>query len=154
MSSARLTDEEYQFVYSRAPRLCVDLLIGDAHGIILSRRDIVPFPGLWHFPGGRVFYKESIAAAAARIAEAELGITIALEGFLGYIEMMDDGAFAHSVSLVLPARKSGGTLRGSAQAKAVQSFKTIPMDTHPDHKKFLEQNWEMIRKTFHGFDGE
>ena len=154
MASARLTDEEYRFVYSRAPRLCVDLAIGSVEGLLLTKRDIPPAEGLWHMPGGRVFYKESLAEAAARIAGTELGITIELGDFIGYIEFLNDGEFVHTVSLVFCARQIGGMLRGSAQAKAVRMFKEPPADTHPEHKKFLGQNWDVIRTKCRGFDGK
>lgn len=147
-NTPRLTDEEYRFVYSRAPRLCIDLAIGDANGMVLTRREIPPSIGLWHFPGGRVFYKESIADAAARIANAELGIEISLGNLIGYMEFLEDGEFVHSVSLTFYARQTRGTLRGSEQASAVAIFKEIPDDTHPIHKIFLKDHWDEMRKKF------
>ena len=141
-----LTDDEYRFVYSRAPRLCLDLAVADADGLILSKRDIPPFQGLWHLPGGRVYYKESVAEAAARIAGAEAGITIALDGPVGHIEVLEDGEFVHSGSLVFFARHTGGTVRGSEQGREIKKWKELPEDTHPVQKDFLRRRWDEVVK--------
>lgn len=141
-----LTDEEYRFVYSRAPRLCVDLVIGLDDEIVLSMRDIPPEKGLWHLPGGRVRHRESVVQAASRIAENELGISIELGDFLGYIEFLYEGEFVHTVSLVFRARQTGGTLRGSEQAGEVKVFRKIPPNTHPQQKTFLKNNLKIIQK--------
>ena len=139
-----LTDDEYRSVYSRVPRLCVDLALVDGNGLLLSKRDIPPFQGLWHFPGGRVYHNETVAEAAARIADAELGITIALEAFAGYIEIPNEGTFTHSVSLVFFGKRVGGEVRGSRQAQEARTWKELPEDTLPAQKDFLKRHWEEV----------
>lgn len=141
-----LTDEEYRFVYGRAPRLCLDLAVVEPDGLILSKRDIPPFQGFWHFPGGRIYHNETAAEAAARIADAELGITVDLDAFAGYIEVPNETEFVHSVSLVFFAKRTGGEIRGSKQAKDVRKWRNLPEDNMPPQQDFLKRHWEEVIK--------
>lgn len=134
----RLTDEEYQFVYSRTPRLCVDLVIRTEEGLLLSKRLIPPFENLWHFPGGRVGYKETIPDAINRISLAEVGTTSNAIGLLGYIDMPDDGPYVHSVSLAFEVQLDKTAITGSNQAKEFKVFNSLPEQMHPYHLHFLQ----------------
>lgn len=50
-----LPKPEYDSIYSRVPRLCVEVVISTrAQGVLLTRRDIPPNIGAWHIPGGTV----------------------------------------------------------------------------------------------------
>lgn len=107
MSQAFLTDEEYDFIYSRSPRICVDLLVKNIDGkVLLTKRTIEPYINHWHFPGGRIKFRESIKDALSRIATGELGVTIAELGepiLLGCCEYPDEVQKEqprHSISLV------------------------------------------------------
>ena len=140
----RLSDEEYKFVFTNTPRLCIDLIILTDHGFLLAKRQIPPFEGLWHFPGGRVFYKESLDEAIQRIAKTETGLNVKKEGLVGLFEILEDGPFIHSVPAVFSARTTGGKVMGNWQGKEVTAFKEIPEKIHPYHKKFLEDHWKEI----------
>lgn len=135
--SGYLTDEEYRHVYSRAPRLCVDLAVVTSWGLLLTPRDVPPHEGLWHTPGGRVRYKETLEQAASRIAKTEIGVDVACDDLLGYMEMVDDGEFAHSVSLVFFVHQMMGLPRG-------KWFRELPDDVHPVHKEFYARHWNRI----------
>ncbi|MEK7174229.1 MAG: NUDIX domain-containing protein [Patescibacteria group bacterium] len=140
----RLSDEEYRFTYSRAPRICVDLIVHKENSFLLTKRAIEPFKGLWHFPGGRIFYKESVDEAIARISEAEVGLTVKNKELLGYLEVLEDGKYVHSVSMVFLVQFDSGEIRGSLQAQEVKIFEEIPEDTHPVHEEFLRTHWSYI----------
>jgi ADP-ribose pyrophosphatase YjhB (NUDIX family) len=58
--SAYLSDKDYEFIFSRVPRLTIDLVINKDNGIILTRRNIPPHMGKWHLPGGRLFMREKV----------------------------------------------------------------------------------------------
>ena len=133
-----LTNEDYRFVYSRTPRLCVDLILANDDKFLLTKRAIESFVGLWHFPGGRVNYRESIEQAAHRIALKELGINITLGQLLGYCDIINDGEFVHSVSLVFTAIPLSNKITSISQSTENAWFSTPPDYTHPYHKKFLE----------------
>ena len=48
----RLPEKEFLETFKNVPRLAVNLLITDQNGrVLLTRRNIPPFLGSWHFPG-------------------------------------------------------------------------------------------------------
>ena len=55
-----LSDEEFYSIYSKVPRLALDVVIRSDEGILLSLRAIEPHKGLWHLPGGTVYRGETI----------------------------------------------------------------------------------------------
>ncbi|RJQ36785.1 NUDIX hydrolase [Candidatus Parcubacteria bacterium] len=136
-TSAWLSDRKYRSIYRKVPRLCVDLVIRDARGIILSRRDIQPDKGMWHLPGGRVRMQEQLPAAIRRIAREETGLKLAVQRIVGVIEYRYLGRWQHSVSVVYLARPIGGRLRGSAQAQKIAFFKSFPRGTMSEVRSFL-----------------
>lgn len=143
MANPWLSEKDYNFIYSRAPRLCVDLVIKDKKGIVLSLRDIEPGKNTWHLPGGRVKFRETISRAAERIAKSELGIKVKLIKPLGVMEFLDEvqsGKPRHSVSVALLVKIKSGTLKGNWQAGRVEFFKKLPKPTYPGHAKFLKEN--------------
>ena len=96
--------EEFQKIYNKVPRICIDLLIENKKGVLLSKRVIPPWKNLWHFPGGGVLFGESLYECARRIAREELGIEIEIQRFLGILEYpleTVDGDKRHSISLIL-----------------------------------------------------
>lgn len=107
MSQVYLTDEEYDFIYSRSPRICVDLLVKNSKGeVLLTKRTIEPYINHWHFPGGRIKFRESIQGALSRICLGELGVDInkmgvtSLLGCCEYPDEVQKEQPRHSISLV------------------------------------------------------
>ena len=146
--SRRLTDEEYKFIFSRVPRLCLDFIIIKDNKIILSKRDIEPYKGFWHLPGGMVRYKESFDDAAERILQDELGVSSTNKELIGFIEFPEEvnenGLHVHSVSIVFKTKLDEGKIRGSKQAGEVDFFESLPEGVIPAQNKFLEEHWESI----------
>lgn len=139
-----LSDEEYKSVFSHTPRLCVDLITVTNNGFLLTKRMIDPFKGLWHFPGGRVLYKEPINKAIKRIAKAEIGLEVENKGLVGIYEITEDGPFVHSITVVFFVKPIGGKIEGSWQGKEIAAYKEIPKEVHPYQKTFLEDHWKEI----------
>ena len=81
-----LTDEEFQTFFSRVTRMTVDLVIRTDQGVLMSKRSIEPCKDQWHIPGGTVRHGELIHEAADRIGEQELGVKLAIDKTLGYLE--------------------------------------------------------------------
>jgi len=81
-----LSESEFHAIYARVPRLTVEVVLASSRGILLTRRESGPCAGLWHIPGGTVRFGEPLVAAVKRVAAAELGVEVSVEGFLGYIE--------------------------------------------------------------------
>ena len=57
------SSEEFRSIYSKVPRLCVEVIIKTSGGIVLSLRKLPSWHGKWHIPGGTVYYKEKVADA-------------------------------------------------------------------------------------------
>lgn len=110
MNNTYLSDEDYDFIYSRVPRICVDLLVKNPSGhILLTQRTIEPYVGHWHFPGGRIKFRESIEDAIKRIGKTELGVDLTEEIHNGKVSMAGTCEFPdeyqkgqprHSISIV------------------------------------------------------
>ncbi len=136
----RLTDEEYDFIFDRVPRLSVDLVITSKDGVLLSLRDIEPYKDLWHLPGGMIYKDESIDEAAKRIAKKETGLDIQTGRFLGYIEYVhaiQDGHDRHTVSIVLNAHQINENLKMDYQASQIRFHPVLPQNIIPHLKIFL-----------------
>lgn len=137
----KLSFNEFLEIYGKVPRLCVEIVIEEKQGILLTLRNISPGIGLWHFPGGSVLYDESVLDAAHRIAKEELGITIHINKFLGFTDWYKSkNAVGHSVSLLFSAKITKGEIRTNFQAKEAKFFKTLPQNIIKESKKFIEEN--------------
>ena len=141
-----LTNDEYQFVFSRAPRICLDFIIVKDRTILMTKRTIEPFKGFWHIPGGMIRYKEKIDAAAERILCAELGCRPLGIKLVGFIEYLNAGPYLHSISMVFLTVLAPGKLRGSAQAHKIFFFPSVPKPIPSAQAAFLKQNWTSLVK--------
>jgi len=139
-----LTAEEYEYVFSRTPRLCLDFVIVCEGKILLTKRSMRPYKHTWHFPGGRVMFKETVGEATARIIGNELGVKlVAKPRLIGYAEFMREGKDLHSISLVftfdLPA-DIVSRIKTDVQADGYKFFSEPPARMHPVHRKFAEEH--------------
>ena len=62
-----LPEHEYHEIYSKVPRLTVELIIESEQGVALTQRRSGPCAGLWHLPGGTVRYGEPLRDAVVRV---------------------------------------------------------------------------------------
>ena len=141
---AFIPEEDYNFIYNQVPRVCVDLAIRDEHGaLLLTRRNIPPYKGLWHLPGGGIKFKETIAEAASRIAKTEFGVDVRLGRFIGVCEIMnddlDDENPRHSVSIAYETEIVTGIPQKSDETAEVQYFTELPDAMHPYHGLFIKE---------------
>jgi hypothetical protein len=82
-----LPKAEFDSIFSRVARLCVEVVIvAPQRGVLLMRRDIPPNVGSWHIPGGTVLFGEPLVQTVKRVARDELGLEVAVGELLGYIE--------------------------------------------------------------------
>jgi 8-oxo-dGTP pyrophosphatase MutT (NUDIX family) len=85
--SGWLPKAEFDAIFSRVPRLCVEVVIRTPErGVLLMLRDIPPNVGAWHIPGGTVLFGERVTDAVRRVARDELGLDVSVGDLLGYIE--------------------------------------------------------------------
>ncbi|OGH19931.1 MAG: hypothetical protein A3D74_00650 [Candidatus Levybacteria bacterium RIFCSPHIGHO2_02_FULL_37_13] len=136
----KLPLSEFLNIYGKVPRLCVEIVVEQRQGILLTLRDIPPGKGLWHFPGGSVLYDESVFDAAHRIAKEELGVEIHINKFLGFTDWYKSkNAVGHSVSLLFSAKITKGEIKTNFQAIEAKFFKTLPQNIMKENKKFIDK---------------
>lgn len=136
-----LTKSEFDSIYSRVPRLCVEIIILDHQkGVLLTKRAIEPAKGAWHTPGGTVRYQESLEEAARRIAKKELGVGVEIIKELGVIEAIFTAHYSHDVSVAIEVRPSSETFLLDEQADEFKFFKELPEKMIPAQREFLEKH--------------
>lgn len=146
MNNTYLSDEDYDFIYSRVPRVCVDLLIKNSKGeVLLTERDIEPYKDHWHFPGGRIKFRETAEMTIKRILKGELGqeidVTPRIVGFCQFLEEIQKGQERHSVSIVHEITLPDSIeIKLDNQAKDVRFFAELPEPIIPPQKEFLIKN--------------
>lgn len=145
MKLKRLSFEEFKRIYSKVPRLCIDLVVQTNSGILLTKRDIPPYKGYWHTPGGTLLLGEKIKDAIQRISEDEFNSKVKIIKLLGTMEFPPDEITKHSLSIVYLVKPISKNLTGNWQAKELIFFKNIPTKTIKEQRKFLLQN-NLIQK--------
>ena len=68
-----IKEEEYQKIIKCMPIFCIDFLISFNKKYLLIKRKEEPLKNSYWVIGGRLLYKETIADAARRIQEREIG---------------------------------------------------------------------------------
>lgn len=140
-----LPEEEFVSIYSKVPRLAIDLLIHSKQGVLLSLRDIEPYLGYWHLPGGTVYKDETIEQAAIRIAKAETGLTIVPGPAIGSMEFLHEdrnGTDMHTISIIIPAVVSEGVLLADKNTAQVEWFTDLPEPLVREHAEFLHGHFD------------
>ncbi|MFH0805336.1 MAG: NUDIX domain-containing protein, partial [Patescibacteria group bacterium] len=64
----KLPFSEFKSIYSRVPRLCVEIMVKTNNGVLLLKRNIDPEKGKWHLPGGTVLKGERLEDTVKRVA--------------------------------------------------------------------------------------
>jgi ADP-ribose pyrophosphatase YjhB (NUDIX family) len=131
--------EEFKEIYSKVPRLCVDLVIKNDKGVLLLLRKEHGWEGMWHFPGGTVHYKEHVKNAINRIAKEELGKEVNIEKLIGYLEYPNEEkerGFGYSVSLVFMCNIKEDDFNFENHEE-IKFFETSPENTIAEQKNLL-----------------
>lgn len=137
------TFDEFKSIYSRAPRLCVDLLIKTPQGYFLTLRQKNGYTNQWHMVGGTVYFREKITDAIQRVAQEEIGTPVVIKKSLGYIEYfseVQERGFGYTVSLTfLCTLPKNAKIKLDDQATKFDFFKTLPDNTVLEQKEFINQ---------------
>ena len=149
MGNKPFSYEEFKNIYSKVPRLCVELVIKTPEGLVLSLRKLPSWHGKWHIPGGTVFYKERVTDAVKRVAAEELGIEVRIQELLGYIDYEDEEkerGFGYSVGLVFLCLAEVTSMKPNEDASEIKIFKSLPDNVIKEQLHFLKSKWENIMK--------
>jgi 8-oxo-dGTP diphosphatase len=132
--SEPLPKDEFDRIFSKVPRLTVEVLItSEERGVLLALRDVDPCRGMWNLPGGTVRFGERVVDAVRRVAADELGVSVRVGPLVGYIEYpshYENGldspvGLVFDVELVDRSRPRG------------QWFAVLPENMHDEQKEFL-----------------
>ena len=131
-----LPKDEFDWIFSRVPRLTVEVVISSPdREVLLSLRDIEPCRGMWHLPGGTVRFGEPLIDAVQRVANAELGMAVTVGPLLGYIEYPShyNNGLDSPVGLAFAA----ATTVAVELPRGCRWFKALPENMHDEQRRFL-----------------
>jgi len=146
VSDHPLSPDEFKAIYSRVPRVCVDLVLminrlpARNNLVLLTKRTIDP--KVWHLPGGTLRHGESIHDAAARVAARELGLSLALGGHvLGVIEYPSHHPHGDSpIGIAYMVPLPNGNQRSISLNEEASDYlwaSDTPEGTHTDQCRFI-----------------
>lgn len=142
MKVTKIPFEEFKKIYSRVPRLCVEVILVQDGNILLVRRTILPALGLWHTPGGTVLKGENLIGAVKRVAKEELGIQVGVKNFLGIIEYTSyKNHYSQDISVAFLVEQRGKKkMTLDKNSDSHKFFSVVPSNTIKEQKNFLAQN--------------
>lgn len=134
-----LTPDEFRDIYSKVPRLTVEVVIRSPAGVLLVLRDIEPCRGLWHLPGGTVRFGERLSDAVRRVAARELGIDVVAAHPLGYIEYPShhENGLDSPVGIAFEIADYTGVIHPDDEAADARWFTELPQAMHREQADFL-----------------
>ena len=138
--SGPLPEDEFRAIYSKVPRLCVDIIVRNARGAVyLTKRAQQPCQGQWHLPGGTVFFGERLEQTVRRVAKRELSIDVTRSERRGIIEYPShfENGLDSPVAVVFEAVEYVGEPVHGAEALDGGWYTTLPDPMHQDQDEFL-----------------
>jgi hypothetical protein len=138
-----LSFAKFKEIYSTVNRLNIEIVLQTEQGTLLSLRDIEPYKGQWHLPGGTVYFREPVEVAVLRVAKQELGLDVKIQDFLGYIEypsVSKNNGFDSPIGLAFRCAliNSDSCIKLDEQSSKAKFFKKIPKNTILEQKVFLD----------------
>ncbi len=126
-----LSREDFNWVQKAVPMICVDVIVKDNDKILLGKRNTYPFKGLWHIPGGLIYYNESIRDAINRISYRETGLEVEIVKQIPLHEYINEDPRGHFIGLNYIVKKIGGEIKTNECNSDLQYFNNVPYDTNP-----------------------
>lgn len=133
-----LPEAEFHAIFSRVPRLSVEVVIvTPERGVLLMLRDIPPNIGAWHIPGGTVMFGERLTDAVKRVARDELGLEVTVGDLLGYIEYPShyENGLDSPVGLAFATTPAAGLADDPPEGCAW--FRSLPAGLYSEQAEFL-----------------
>lgn len=89
--------------------------------ILLTRRTVEPFTGMWCLPGGHIDQDEQAAQAIAREVKEETGVDLT-PSFFGYFDEIIPSKNIHAVVLVFVGEWKGDTVLDQREVSEIGWF--------------------------------
>lgn len=147
--SGPLPQDEFERIFSRVPRLTVELVIASSEtGVLLALRDFGPCEELWHLPGGTVRFGEPVIEAVRRVAQDELGLTVSVGQLLGCIEYPShyNNGLDSPVGLAFRAQTSIVDMPERDLRSGCAWFTVLPDKMHDEQKEFLVRHLDIVSR--------
>lgn len=139
-----LTKTEFDMIYSKVPRLCVEVILrSEKGGVWLAKRKTDPAKGLWYTPGGTVLMNELLADSVKRIAAEELLITeiTAKPKMIDTIEYNFSTYAGFPISVAYEIN-TAQTPQIGLDEEEVKLFMKLPEKMIPEHREFLMKHYK------------
>lgn len=121
MGEKRLTCPKCGWVHYEDPKVAAGVVVLEDSRILLVRRIMEPFAGLWSIPAGFVNAFEDPAKAAVRECVEETGLSVELDGLFDMLTGREHDRGA-DILLVYRARVIGGNLQAADDADRAAWF--------------------------------
>ena len=131
------------------PALAVNaMIVSDSEKILLVRRTIEPFNGLWSLPGGFVEHDETVEEALTREVEEETGLKIRPKQIFDVFSHPLRSPVKHVVTMCYLADVLGGSLKSSNESLEARFFSAseIPARLAFDHHEIVEKYMKSQRE--------
>ncbi|MBU7437333.1 GDP-mannose mannosyl hydrolase [Paraburkholderia fungorum] len=127
-----LTEIDFLDVVRLTPLVAIDLIVRDAEArVLIGHRRNRPARDTWFVPGGRIHKDETLDAAFARIADAELGIARLARSTARF-----EGVFEHHYEDNFAA-EPGVSTHYIVLAYALQLTSSVPVGRLDQHSEYL-----------------
>jgi len=136
-----LSYEDFVAIYSKVPRLNVELLVLTDQGVLLTHRTIDPWKGKWHVPGSTVYRGETLEDAVRRTAVEELSSEVRSLELVGYIEYPSskqlDVFVGWPIGVAFRVELEQTDLHVNEEADGLRYFSELPDDLITDQRPIL-----------------
>jgi 8-oxo-dGTP diphosphatase len=122
------------------PALAVNAIISKDNSILLVKRSVEPFKGLWSLPGGFVEYDETVEDSITREVKEETGLSVEPVKVVGVYSQPTRSPAKHVVTVCYLCNILGGELKTSDENIEVKFFSVecLPRQLAFDHLKIIE----------------
>ncbi len=134
-----LSQEDFNFVQKAVPMICIDIIVKDNNKILLGKRNTCPYKGLWHIPGGLLYYNETIKDAINRISKREIGLEVEVVKQLPHYEYIYVDPRGHFIGLTYIVKSVGGEIKVNKFNSDLQYFNHIPKDLIPCQQFLIKE---------------
>lgn len=142
-SPKKLPPDMFLKSFEDVPRLAINLLAVDNQGrVLLTRRNIEPSKGFWHFPGSFLLKNELIVEAQKRIAKDELGLILKKSemDLLGVFEDLEGDPRGHVVDIMYGLKLGDGIkVKMTTETLEIMFFDKLPDNIGFNHRETLKK---------------